>query len=108
MLAPRPKSVKELGGISVCCKDGKGIVLKVGMVKTIQGVQSRVLLVQPQSVANGECWCRASKVGVATVTLAKEHMIFWLRVSGKERRDIWDSLDVVQWVRNGPRVSPGI
>ena len=47
MLAPRPNSVTELSSTSVCCKYGKGIVLKVGMVKTVQGVQSGVLVMQP-------------------------------------------------------------
>ena len=47
MLAPRPNSVKELSGISCVAKNGKGIVLKVGMVKPIQGVQFGVLLMQP-------------------------------------------------------------
>ena len=33
ILAPRPNSVKELSSIFVCCKNNKGIVLKVGMTK---------------------------------------------------------------------------
>ena len=44
MLVPRHSSVKELSGISVCCKCVREIVLEVGTDKTIQGAQSGVLL----------------------------------------------------------------
>ena len=40
---------------------------------------------------------------MASVTLAKEDIPFSLIASGKERRDIYDPVDVIQRVRDGPR-----
>ena len=42
---------------------------------------------------------------MASVTLAKEDIPFSLIASGKERRDIYDPVDVIQRVRDRPRVA---
>ena len=42
---------------------------------------------------------------MASFTLAKEDMTFSLTASGKERKDIYDPVDVIQRVRDRPQVA---
>ena len=78
------------------------------MAKTFEGVSLGALFMQPTVSGKWEMlesW--TGKVGKAPVTRAQKHMPFSLIASGKEHRDIWDPVDVVQRVRDRLRVPIG-
>ena len=68
------------------------------MAKTNQVVQSGVLLIQPTISGKLGMLVKTGKVGMASVTLAKDDMTFSLTASGKESRDIYDP---VHWQIQG-------